>query len=218
MVFTLARHTRHTPAPSIPDETPQQALRQATGAAHRRLHLVPSFAALLRGGLSIDGYRQLLLRLLGLHAPLDERQQAFQDEPLLAWARGTPPEARAARLRRDLAALGVAEREIGHVARADDMLPRLLSPAAALGCAWVVEGSALGGRIMAKCLSEHLGIGPENGGAFFAPLPRQEALWSDCCAAVERCGWQRLPRAEMLEAARATMSGFADWMDEEAAV
>jgi heme oxygenase len=194
------------------------ALRSATAAAHRRLHHVTSFAALLRGRLSLDEYKTLLLRLLGLHAPLDERQQFFRNEPLLSWMRCAPGQSRTVRLRRDLAVLGVPDDVTRQVARADVLLPPLSTAAEALGCAWVVEGSALGGRIMAKLLSDQFGIGPESGGAFFAPLPQQDVLWSACCAAVERCRWQQDERANMLAGARDTMNAFADWMDVEPAI
>jgi heme oxygenase len=179
---------------------------------------VPSFAALLRGSLSLDEYKSLLLRLLGLHTPLDERQQFFNNEPLLSWMRDAPAESRTARLRRDLAVLGVADDVTRHIARADVLLPPLTTAAKALGSAWVVEGSALGGRIMAKLLSDQFGMGPESGAAFFASQPQQDVLWSACCAAVERCRWQQDERADMLAGARDTMNAFADWMDVEAAI
>ena len=217
-MLELARQRRCTPVTSIADETPLQALRTATGAAHRRLHHVQSFAALLRGSLALDDYKCLLLRLLGLHAPLDERQQRFQNEPLLSWMRIAPTESRSSRLRHDLAVLGVADEVTEEVARADVLLPPLTTAAEALGSAWVVEGSALGGRIMAKLLFDQFGVGPENGGAFFAPQPQQDVLWSACCAAVERCAWQTAERAQVLAGARDTMTTFADWMDVEAAI
>ncbi len=217
-MLQLARQRRYTPVTSIADETPLQALRTATGAAHRRLHHVPSFAALLRGSLLLNDYKGLLLRLLGVHAPLEERQLRFQDEPLLSWRGGAAAESCSARLRRDLAALGVADGVIQQVPRADALLPPLMKAAEALGSAWVVVGSALGGRIMARLLFDQFGIGPENGGAFFAPQPQQDVLWSACCAAVERCGWQTAERTDMLAGARDTMNAFADWMDVEAAI
>jgi heme oxygenase len=45
---------------------------------------------------------------------------------------------------------------------------RLHSPEAAWGALYVVEGSALGGQLIARQLSERLGITAERGGAFFA--------------------------------------------------
>jgi len=197
----------------LPQGRPREALRTATDAAHRRLHSLPSFDSLMRGSLSRVDYIRLLLRLLGLHGPLDERQGQFDGEPLLAWMRTAPEESRAALLRRDLVVLGLPDQVLSAVPRADALLPMATTPAEFLGCAWVIEGSALGGRVIAKLLNRYLGIGQENGGAFFAPNPRQQARWSACCEAVETCGRHTAARAAMQKAAETTMRAFACWME-----
>jgi len=180
--------------------------------------MLPSFAALQNGSLSCVGYQRLLLRLLGLHAPLDERQGAFGDEPLLEWTRAAPEASRAELLRRDLRVLGVSDGAIRSAPRADDLLPKPATPAEALGCAWVIEGSAMGGRVIAKLLSEHLGIGQATGGAFFVQGPWQQARWAACCQAVETCGQHTTARAAMQRAADGTMWAFASWMEADMAV
>jgi heme oxygenase len=64
--------------------------------------------------------------------------------------------------------------------------PGLGSRAAAFGSIYVIEGSALGGRIIAKRIEEALGIHPGNGGAFFAGLGKDTGLrWREFRAALE---------------------------------
>ncbi len=50
--------------------------------------------------------------------------------------------------------------------RAVQALP-LGTPAAAFGSMYVIEGSALGGQVIAPMLAEHLGLGPESGARYF---------------------------------------------------
>jgi heme oxygenase (biliverdin-IX-beta and delta-forming) len=48
------------------------------------------------------------------------------------------------------------------------------------GCLYVLEGSALGGRVISKRVKQRLGLGPGTGGAYFHGLGRQTAShWSD---------------------------------------
>jgi heme oxygenase len=48
------------------------------------------------------------------------------------------------------------------------------------GCLYVLEGSALGGRVISKRVKQTLGLGPATGGAYFHGLGRQTARhWSE---------------------------------------
>jgi heme oxygenase len=194
----------------------REALRQTTDGAHRLLHEVPSFLALRAGRISREDYVALLLRLLGLHAPIEERLAALEQAPELAWHRTPPSHSRADRLRRDLEALGMSSCTIERAPRADALLPLLQDAATGLGCAWVAEGSALGGRVLAAGLHEDLGITKTAGAAFFTPLQSQAERWLACCAAVEACGASQHRLGLMLAAAEATFAGFAAWMAEPA--
>jgi hypothetical protein len=53
------------------------------------------------------------------------------------------------------------------------------------GCLYVLEGSALGGRVISKRVKQTLGLGPATGGAYFHGLGRQTARhWSDFLTAL----------------------------------
>ena len=54
-------------------------------SAHAPLHLHPGFASLLRGDLSVPAYGLLMLRLLGLHEPIEQRLARQDGAPWMAW-------------------------------------------------------------------------------------------------------------------------------------
>jgi len=119
-----------------------QALRDATGVRHREVEtlLPPVWSALGRAG-----YATYLSRLAGFQLPLEERLFAAHD-----WAALGLPDAatrpRGALLRADLAALGV---DAGSLPRAT-ALPDVQDFGRALGVLYVLEGSTLGGQVLAR--------------------------------------------------------------------
>jgi heme oxygenase len=161
-----------------------QALRDATRAAHGQIEQVPVLARLLAADLTRGEYAQTLARLHGFHAAL---------EPRLAAALGGLPAAapllgsgRVLALAADLQSLGCkVPRPAPRWA-----LPALPDAAAALGCLYVAEGSALGGRVIARRLAETVGLGPEDGAGFFGGLTADAARtrWAALCALLEGFG------------------------------
>ncbi len=190
-------------------------LRQATAISHERLHRQGGLALLMRGELTRAAYARLLLRLLGLHAQCERRMEAHLGSPLLAWQDIGQRRARSARLRDDLCHLGVGFAAMATAETADVPLPPIESPAAALGCAWVVEGSALGGRVLARRFSALADASWASAGLFFRPPPRQQDRWAACCAAVEDCGGDLAQVEAMTKAAVGTFAAFIAWLDAE---
>jgi heme oxygenase len=198
-----------------PARSPQDlrmALRRATTAAHEGLHRNQALADLLRGDLPQRDYANLLLRLHGLHAAVERKLAPHLRSPWFAWYDATPGELRSARLRRDLVALGTPQSRITAAAAADDVLPVLASPESALGCAWVVEGSALGGRLLAQHVASVIGDGEDGSGSFFLANPEPPARWVACCDAVNLCGMDPGRRAAILSAASTTFEAVGAWL------
>jgi heme oxygenase len=192
----------------------RKTLRLATKPAHERLHTNAAFAALLRGDLTLLAYQRLLTCLLGLHEPIEDSLGRFPASPLLEWRSAGAGVSRTAALRSDLAALGVDQLEIEAAPRAHALLPPLDDAAAALGCAWVVEGSALGGRIMSSRVDAMLSLGQgQGGGSFFSCDPGQRERWRGCCDAVEICGAEPDGLTAMIRAAMITFAVFETWLD-----
>jgi heme oxygenase len=177
------------------------------------LQAQPQFAALLRGTLLPKDYRRLLLRLFGLHAPIEARIARHDGEVLMGWRKIGAVPGWPARLRSDLSFLGVDQAAIDDAPSAATLLPVLDNAAAALGCAWVVEGSALGGRVMSRRLNAILGTAGAGGaGTFLATQPGQSDRWIGCCAAVEACGADPRHHIDMRNAAVAVFDVFERWL------
>ena len=197
---------------TISSNAVRSSLRRATEASHARLHEHPAFARLLRAEIAFPEYRALLLRLLGLYLPIEEQLARYAASPAFAWrVEAGPDDLCTARLRANLLGLGMDDAAIAGAPRADTFLPLLGNPAAALGCAWVVEGSALGGRILARQVA--VVFGPDAAASsFFAPAPGQSERWQACCAAVEACGADPTHSVAMCAAATATFEAFEAWL------
>ncbi len=163
---------------------------------------------MLRGDLPRPAYVSLLFRLLGLHEPIEDRLAPHTNSVWLAWFVAD----RARRLRRDLQALGIPTGEIAAAPTAGGLLPPLDDPAASLGCAWVVEGSALGGRVLARhvesIVSTSVGAATTPGSSFFESGPLQAERWRACGHALEACGADPVRRGTILHAATATFAAF----------
>jgi heme oxygenase len=186
--------------------TSRLALREATAAAHERLHHIPAFLALAEGRLDRPGYAALLRRLLGFHAAI---KAALAAAPSLApYGIDLAERRRAPLLRADLAHLGAS----GEAPLAP--VPGLATAAHALGALYVTEGSTLGGRYLARGL-DHL-LPPKEGnregrGFLLGHGARHGAMWQACCAAIEACGVEPGRLAGMQEGAAETFAAFEAW-------
>ena len=125
----------------------REALRAATSVVHERLHRHDGLAAVQAGTIDRAAYRQLLIRLYGFYRPFEAAAQLAPERT--RW------------LEHDLDALGVSAAERDTLPRCAAIPPRF-SPDQVLGARYVVEGSALGGRGMARQLDPLLGIGCPN--------------------------------------------------------
>jgi heme oxygenase len=175
------------------------ALRRATADVHARLHLHPGLAAVAEGRIDIEGYRRLLLRLYGFYLPFEA---AAGLEPL-----------RSGWLSSDLAVLETPPWRLA-ASRCCASLPRLDCAFAVLGAMYVVEGSALGGRGLARHLGALLGHETLMGRRFFASdgadTGRAWRAFGERLSAVPAAG---AARCTVIDAAVATFNCFEAWMD-----
>jgi heme oxygenase len=199
-----ARGRRSAAVPSA-----REALRRRTHATHAKLHDIAAFAALSRGELTLADYTRLLVRLANLHGELETKLAIHDRHAAFAWRVAAPGGSPAQRLRADLAVLGMSAGQFAAIPRCEGRLPALEAVDSALGAAWVVEGSAFGGAVISRWLQDGLGVGPANGGAFFAAPPGQAERWRRCCEAIETRGADPGGRALMLAAADETFAAFA---------
>ena len=184
---------------SLMRPTLQDSLRSATAVVHERLHAHPGLAAVQAGTIDLRAYAALLSRLYGFH-------QAFE---LTA---GIPPQ-RTNWLENDLAVLG-----FDTVKRA--ALPRCAAfPEPALkeyilGARYVVEGSALGGRSLARQLDELLGVGAVAGRHFFSGYGAETGrVWRDYLAHLEAVPDLGMKWATVVQGATETFAIFEQWLE-----
>lgn len=160
---------------------------------------------------STEDYRGLMRKFYTLYEPLEGRLERSADWAGRGWdfaARRKTPW-----LREDLRALGVSDAEMASWPRATG-LPKLDEFGAAVGCLYVIEGSTLGGQVIAKELLDPLGLTAERGGKFFRAYGeatgrrwREFGQWAETQAA-------QVPlETTAVKGARDTFDGFAQWMN-----
>jgi heme oxygenase (biliverdin-IX-beta and delta-forming) len=182
------------------DDTPRSVLdrlRSATRSDHAALE---DRLDLLRPPLSRARFAQALQIFHAFHAAWEPRvADLLADEALLA------PRRRLHLLVADLQALGEAVQPYPPIP-----LAFLDGPAAAWGSLYVMEGSTLGGQLIAKALRDDASwVGPE-GLSYFNPHGRRTAvMWRGFCAALE-AQVAALDPDRMIAGARATFRTLAE--------
>jgi heme oxygenase len=154
-------------------------LRLGTSDAHARIESVPALARLLAPDLTPAEYVAVLRHMHGFLSVVEPDIAAAVADipPAAALLDGTRPRA----LAEDLAWFGVPSQPL------DRAPPALSGAAAALGALYVIEGSGLGGRVIARHLAASLGVAPGTGGSFYGG-PTAEAArlrWQRLCALLD---------------------------------
>lgn len=182
-----------------------ERLKTETRPAHDRIEKAMN---LERRIATRERYTNLLVRFYGFHSAWEKAAGALAPDRAFFESR-----CKTKLLVRDLEVLGLPRDEIVRLPQCDPLMP-LPSPAAVLGSMYVVEGSTLGGAIIAREVERKLGFGPETGCAYFKSYGREIAImW-------KRFGARLLeassPEADgmIVEAARKTFDVMHDWLCE----
>jgi heme oxygenase len=174
------------------------ALRLATLPAHTRLHSHPGLGAVQAGMIDRAAYRALLSRLYGFHVPFET-------------AAGIAPE-RSQWLAADLHTLGLDEAAIAALPQCA-CIPRLETEPRRLGAAYVVEGSTLGGRELAKRLDHLFGVGNNDGRRFFSGRAGDTGrAWRAFLDRLEQPA-ENATGADIITAAQETFAAFEQWVE-----
>jgi heme oxygenase len=184
---------------SLDPTTIRQALQAATNDVHERLHCHPGLAAVKDQTITRENYARLLGRLYGFYT-------AFEA------AAGLAP-TRSEWLKIDLTVLGVSPLQQSKLPLCSG-LPDLATPEALLGALYVVEGSALGGIALARCLEGMVGEGNLDGRRFFSGrLAETGAAWRAYLQRLSAASGASKDRATMIFTANATFAAFERWLD-----
>lgn len=144
------------------------ALREATAAAHDAIDRQLQLGA----DLALDRYVRILQGFEGFLSAWEPAVAAALPPGERAWFAGR---SRLAFVRQDLAALAPG----GPPGPAPD-LPALPNRSAAFGAMYVLEGSALGGQVIARRVAERFGFDGQRGAAYFLGFgDRTGALWRE---------------------------------------
>jgi len=129
--------------PQVEPQSAARFLREATAQTHAQVEALPHMADLAAGALTPERYGQVLRCHLAILAPWERTHAPWLDTLAV---QGWRYRRRATALRHDLAALGLAQDVAAGPA------PQAAGAAQAWGMLYVVEGSMLGGRIIARQL------------------------------------------------------------------
>ncbi len=133
-----------------------EALKAATKPVHDQLE---RDLDLLRPELTREQYVELLKKFYGFYVSF-ERALA-QDLKI-----NYPYEKKLPALKRDLTRLGVPEEHVDQLPRVEALSLKLSEEQ--WGALYVIEGSALGGKVLEHHFKKTFGLGPEMGTAFFS--------------------------------------------------
>jgi len=188
------------PRETLPFVPPiRDLLREATGETHERLHRHGGLAAVAAGTIGREAYRSLLCRLYGFHQPFEIAAQIDQERT--RW------------LEADLAALGIDAAMLAALPRCAGFSAPA-SPEYLLGARYVIEGSALGGRGLARQLDGLLGCGITAGRRFFSGNGHETGTaWRSYLAHLAAAPTATASRAAIITGATATFAIFEQWLE-----
>lgn len=185
-----------------------QRLRVETRPAHDLVERVPALARLMAPDLDRATYVGVLQGLhrfhAGLHTPLANALSPLPD---------AAPYIDATRL--DALEHDLAQLDTRPGPPADpESLPSLPTAAHALGCLYVIEGSTLGGRVIARRLRDALSLDPTNGAAFYGARSADETRtrFLALVAILEAAAIDPAHAGAILEAAIDTFDCFTRFM------
>lgn len=180
-------------------------LKESTHDAHTSLERELD---LLNPALRLPDYCDLLARFYAYYLPLEDSLQQTADRRLMAgrW--------KCAALADDLRALGMGSAELRSIAPAS--IPPLRSVADAVGALYVVEGSTLGGMILARHFSARFGLTSRCGLAFFTCYSeRTGEMWQRYLASLSAFDNPR-DADRVVAAAVSTFESLAAWLTQPA--
>lgn len=191
------------PLNAVPEtENALSALRLGTEDLHRQIERRVNLELITR---SVDDYAKMLAAYYGFYQPFERqienaRRALFEFESL----------ARSTQIIRDLHALG--QSRLIATLPGFAKIPALETTPDLVGAIYVVEGSSLGGQIIARRVREDLGIDRDSGGSFFAGDGNVGKRWQTFRSAANAAVRTQVEREDGVRAARAVFRAFDDWL------
>ena len=154
-------------------------LRARTKSSHAAIETVPILSRLMARDIRVAEYTAVLDAMHGFHLAFEAEIAALVAD--LPQAAAMLEQSRLPALRSDLAWFGLAPSPAAPPA------PGFATRAEALGALYVIEGSLLGGRVIARHLTENLNVRPGAGCSYYGGTDADTARgrWHDLCALIE---------------------------------
>jgi len=180
-------------------------LRTGTQEWHQKLEDLELSRSILRDDIRMEDYTRYLSAMYGYVQPFEA--QAF--EQLRAQLPDIAERRKAHLLEADLRILGLSEAQIETLPKAAIELD---TQAQRMGAMYVMEGSTLGGMVIAKHIHKTLGLDPQNGASFFQPYGQTlSARWKSFLAAFTDYTLSEQAEQEVITAATDTFKGIYHW-------
>ena len=182
-------------------------LRQETAQSHQALEDSICIEQRIQ---NVPLYRELLEKFYGYYAPLEVAIEAVPGWEM--WNLNFSERRKRPSLVQDLKALGLDDAEIDALPVCTE-LPEVDTIAAGFGCAYVLEGSTLGGRHISAMLDRS--EIPQNARSFFKSYGSDVGLkWKEFLAALENFSETNLSPELTVNAAENTFTYLQVWMSE----
>lgn len=184
-----------------------QRLKDSTHRPHQELE--KKLISVIRAIKSLDEYADLLRLMYGFYAVIEQKiQQHVADHILVDYAERR----KSAVLIEELELLG-RWKDV----KLCDSTPDISSSAKALGALYVLEGSTLGGAIIARMINNQLNEASPRDFRFFNCYGDQtQAMWSSFKRNLDR-PYNAEEQDEIIDGANETFSTFKIWIDHYAA-
>ena len=192
------------PGKPSPPSALRGLLKRHTAAAHEALQASPSAGRLLAADLTWPEYRDLLGRYYGFLEPLGQR---WRSHPVGSpWAAFVKPALRLEELRRDLQMAGA---DLNTLPLADAAWMQT-EPPFMVGVIYVLLGSTLGGKLIARSLTQSLGLTTDRGCAYFA-ASADAGSWRRFLEELELYPWSEADLELLQTAALHTFAQLHRW-------
>jgi heme oxygenase len=183
------------------------ALKAGTIEQHAAIERIMPF---FKNDFSLGAYIRVLKAFLGFFEPVERDLRSIATRDIFGF--NIDRRQRANLLRKDLLALGVTPAETALIPRCDH-LPRLENVDDGIGCLYVLEGSTLGGQLIAREVQTRFGVGEKTGAGFFHGYGSQTgAKWREFCTSVRIYAAGAESQSAIVESARSTFGLLESWM------
>jgi heme oxygenase len=182
-----------------------EQLKESTHPSHQELE--KKMVSIIRKIQTRQDYVKFLKLMYGYYSALEKRIQEYVSEMEIGKRR------KAERLLEDISYF-----EATAIPDLCKELPPIQSHAEALGAMYVMEGSTMGGKIIAKMIAGQAGIDGPSGFSFFNGYGEDTGkMWEEFKAFLNK-PFDEIEKLNLILTANRTFNSFYKWIDKHAAI